>query len=162
MPSERRSIYRDADVCLSYISAIPDRLPILDALLADSASPNGSIEIFTSYITQAEVVYAQQERTNRALDPHIESQIDQLWGAGSAIKLIETHDSILRETRQLMRAAMVKGWRLRPMDAIHLATAKWRKVSEFHTYDKELLRYANDVGFPILAPYTQQPRLTIF
>ena len=45
------------------------------------------------------------------------------------------------------------------MDAIHLATAKWLGVDEFHTYDTGLHKYAANLGFKIIEPYTPQPRL---
>ena len=40
------------------------------------------------------------------------------------------------------------------MDAIHLATAKWLDVDEFHTYDKRLIKegLSAHLGFPIGNP----------
>ncbi len=42
MPEERRIIYWDACLFLDYIQGHPARIPILDALLEESASPKGS------------------------------------------------------------------------------------------------------------------------
>ena len=161
MPNGRRRIYWDADVWLSYINGMPDRLPVLDALLAESASPNGSIEIVTSVISQVEVAYAETERLKRALDPEVESRIDKLWADRQALRLVEYHEGIGREARQIIRTAVTKGWSLRSADSIHLASARWMQVSEFHTYELRLIKYSNDIGFPIVAPYTQQPRLGV-
>ena len=48
---------------------------------------------------------------------------------------------------------------LRANDAIHLATAKQMDVAEFHTYDGQLSRYEEVLGFPICEPRSDQPRI---
>lgn len=159
MTPDRKRIYWDADVWLSYINGIPDRLPKLDALLADSGSPNGSIRIFTSELSKVEVAYAKQEQDQRLLDPAVEDLIDKLWQDRNAIQIVEYFDAIGREARQYIRLSITRGWRLRSIDAIHLATAKHIETTEFQTYEERLLRYSNDVGFPIVHPYVVQPPL---
>lgn len=161
MPNQRQRIYWDADVWLSYVNEIPERLPTLDGLLADSASSNGTIELYTSALSQVEVAFGRMEQDKQALDPKIEEKIDKLWADRNAVKLVEYHDSIGIKARQFIRMATVKGWSLKPMDAIHLATAKWIKAVEFHTYDTRLIRYSNEFGLPIVNPYIQQPSLNI-
>jgi len=159
MPNPRDRIYWDAPVWLSYINGEPERLPVLDALLADSSSPKGSIEIYTSEISEVEVAFAKSEQDKKALDFDVEKQIDELWADRGVLKVVEYHHTIGIEARAIIRLAIEKGWQLKPMDAIHLATAKQCQVTEFHTYDKRLLKYSNDVGFPIVVPYISQPRL---
>lgn len=159
MPSQKRRIYWDTSVWLSYINGDVERLPTLDALLADSSSSNGTIELYTSTVSQVEVAFAKAEQDKKALDPTVEQEIDELWADRSALKLVELHETITREARQFIRLAMTRGWSLKPMDAIHLATAKFSQCGEFHTYDERLLKYTNDVGFPIVQPHTQQPKL---
>lgn len=159
MPSPRRHIYWDAPVWLSYINGDADRLPTLDALLANSSSSNGTIEIHTSTVSLVEVAFAKAEQDKKALDLTVEQQIDELWADRAALKLVELHEAITREARQIIRLAMTRGWSLKPIDAIHLATAKCSQCEEFHTYDAPLLKYSNDVGFPIVEPHTQQPKL---
>ena len=44
----RKSIYWDACVWLSYINEIPERMPTIDAILDDSANPDGDLHLFTS------------------------------------------------------------------------------------------------------------------
>lgn len=161
MPDARRLIYWDTPVWLSYIQGILSRLPILDALLADSASNAGSIRIVASVLSQVEVAFLEQERSARVLDPDVEANIDRLWADRHAVQLVEYHEAIGREARSLIRMAMTKGWSLKPMDAIHLGTAKWSRVSEFQTYDNKLLKYSNDVGFPIVEPHAEQGRFDI-
>ena len=63
-----------------------------------------------------------------------------------------------------MRDAITKGWSLKPLDAIHLATAQWLSsvgvtVDEVHTYDNSLVKYGPIVGFSIMEPYAPQPRM---
>lgn len=160
MPN-RQQIYWDSPVWLSYINGEADRLPILDAILAEAASANGSVEIYTSVISQVEVAFAKSEEYGKALDPEIEGQIDQLWADRDAVKLVEFYDDIGKDARQLMRNAITRGWKLKPMDAIHLATAKKRGVVEIHTYDEPLFKYADVLGIPIRLPHSMQSRMGI-
>ena len=162
MPSnQRQKIYWDACVWLSYINGITDRLPTLDALLADSASGNGSIEIYTSALSQVEVAFGKMEQDKHVLDPQVEERIDQLWADRDTVKIVEYHDGIGFEARQLMRFAVIQTWTLKPIDAIHLATGKFMKVSEFHTYDDKLEKFSETVGFMVTKPHTAKPRLLI-
>ena len=151
--SGRRRIYWDADVWLSYIEGIPDRLPTLDILLADSASNVGDITLVTSTVSQTEVAFAQIERQTQNPDSGIEARIDSLWTDTRAITLIEYHSVIASSARGLIRMGLHNGWSLKPLDAIHLATAQWFGVSEFHTYDSRLEKYSDHVGFPVVRPY---------
>jgi predicted nucleic acid-binding protein len=161
MPSQRHCLYWNADVWLAYVNGEADRLPILDALLADSASPKGNVELYTSVISEVEVAFGKQEQDKKALDPDIEEQIDHLWADRNAVKIVEYHEAIGKEARELMRLGITKGWSLKPLDAIHLATAKHIKCEEFHTYDDRLLKYSNEVGFPIVKPHTLQARFGV-
>ncbi len=162
MPDSSPDIYWDANLFLSYINEYPDRMPTLDALLENSAA--GSIKIYTSALTRVEVAFAASEQQRRALDVQEEEKIDGLWSDPDAIDLVEYHDDIGRQARSLIRDSITRGWSLKPLDAIHLATAQWLmrvgfSVSEFHTYDSTLERYGPIVGFKICQPYTPQPRM---
>ena len=161
MPTkERQKIYWESCCWLSYINGIEERYPILDALLADSTSNNGIITIYTSSLSQVEVAFGQIEQDNHALDPNIEEAIDQLWANRDTVKLIDYYEGIGKEARLLMRASISRGFKLRPFDAIHLATAKsMRTIEEFHTYDEKLFKYSDDVGFLITQPHTLKPKL---
>lgn len=156
------ALYWDANNFLSYINEIPERLPTLDALLDRAAA--GDAAIFTSAISYAEVAFGAVEQRQRALDPQTEQRIDQLWNDSKAVTVVEYHIDIGREARSLMRNAITLGQSLKPMDAIHLATALWLRqaeisVAEFHTYDHRLNGYATTVGFAICEPHTLQPNL---
>ena len=48
---------------------------------------------------------------------------------------------------------MPNEWSLKPMDAIHLATAQHLSVDAFHTYDGKLEKYQPGLGLKIEEPY---------
>lgn len=156
---ERRSpaplVYWDACNFLSYINRIPDRLPMLEALLAESRK--GAIRIITSTLSLVEVAFGAAEQTAQALTPEVEAQIEMLWNDRDTITLVEFHELIAREARTLIREGLPQKWRLKPADAIHLATAKRLRVSRFHTYEgTKLGRYESMIGCPISEPTTSQ------
>ena len=156
------NIYWDANPFLSYVNEYPARMPTLDALL-DSAS-RGGVKIYTSAISLVEVAFAASEQKRRSLDQDEEQKIDALWSAPDVIEVVEYHDGIGRQARSLIREGITKGWSLKPMDAIHLATAQWLvsvgfEVAEFHTYDRGLDKYGPSVRFMICEPYTAEPKM---
>ena len=155
----RKSIYWDACVWLSYINEIPERMPTIDAILDDSANPDGDLHVYTSAISQVEVAFATTEQQRGRLDPQVEERIDNLWEDRKAINLVEFHSIIATEARSIIRFAVTMKWALKPLDAIHISTAKWLEVAEMHTYDDRLHKFAEHVGFPITTPRTSQPKL---
>jgi len=67
---------------------------------------------------------------------------------------------VATRARNLIREGVPRGWSgLRANDAIHLATAKQMDVAEFHTFDGQLGRYQDVLGFPICEPRPDQPRI---
>ena len=164
MPDSRRVVYWDACCCLSYINEIADRLAILEALLGNSVRGSGDIRLYTSALSKVEVAFSVSEQQKQVLDVEAESRIENLWADPDALVTVEYHDVIGGIAKGLMRSAVTSGWSLKPLDAIHLATAQWLSelgltVDEFHTYDKRLLKWAPIVGFKIIRPYTPQPQL---
>ena len=60
--------------------------------------------------------------------------------------------------------SMLRGWSLRSIDAVHLATAAWLSevgvaIDEFHTYETGLVKFSALTNIPVREPYTQQPNL---
>jgi predicted nucleic acid-binding protein len=162
MADTARVVYWDACVWLSYVNQMPARMPILDALLHDSAV--GSIKLYSSELARVEVAFAATEQRGRALDQQMEQSIDGLWANPEAAVLVEHHSGISLAARTLMREAVTRGWSLKPLDAVHLATAQWLSgvgitVDEFHTYDHRLQRFESLVGCRITEPYTPHPRM---
>ena len=161
MPDRPEILYWDSCAFLSYVNEHLERTPTLDALLERSS--RGEVELYTSEISRVEVAFAASEQKRRKLSPEMEERIDSLWADSNAVVSVEYHGAIGQVARGLMREAITKGWSLKPLDAIHLATAQWLssvgiKVDEFQTYDN-LSRYASIVDFEICEPHTPQPRM---
>ena len=162
MPDTPTILYWDSCAFLSYVNEYPDRISTLESLLESSAS--GTIELYTSTISHVEVAFGASEQQRRRLDPKVEQQINSLWSDPKAVVSVEYHGRIGQIARDLMRHAVTRGWSLKPLDAIHLATAQWLcsvgiEIDEFHTYDTRLLKYAPLVDFSIRQPHTLQPRM---
>ena len=141
-------------------------MPVLDALLEIAADNRGATTLYTSELSRVEVSFASSEQKQRSLDEEIEQRIDSLWTDPGAVVLVEFHTGIAQTARTLIRHAITRGWNIKPPDAVHLATAQWLStvgltVDEFHTYDKELVKYGSIVGFRITEPYTPQPRMLL-
>jgi predicted nucleic acid-binding protein len=160
MPDAPRMIYWDACIFLDYIAGSAEWLPILDSLL-DQASRIGDIVIVTSTVSIVEVAFAKAERDGKALDDSVLAAIDALWADRSAVQLVEFDQLIAREARRLLRWSMEIERGLKPMDAIHLATASLMRVADCHTTDSRLQAWNNELGFPVRDPWTETPRLGI-
>ena len=156
MLSDLKTVYWDACVPLSYINGTADRIPHIEGLLQQSGK---DLQIITSIFTVTEVAFAKAEQDAKVLDATVEAKISTLWQVGAPIKLVEFYEVIAARARELMRAAIPRGWSLKPGDAIHLATADHLKVSEMHTYDEGLYRYKEltVTHFPICRPVATQP-----
>jgi predicted nucleic acid-binding protein len=158
MPNDSPSPYWDSSVFLAYINGEPARLPIIDSLLHEIEQEE-SRRIYTSTISRVEVAFAAIEADSAVLDAQTLAGIDALWDDRSVVEVVELHDEIALAARGLMRGAIARGWSLKPIDAVHLATASWLDVVEFHTYDSPLQKYKDLVDFQILEPYALQGRL---
>ena len=147
--------YWDANIFLSYINGVPDRLPIIDDYF--SRARKGECQIFTSTWSITEVAFEASEKGKRLLNPNVEKKIDALWNDRAVIKLVEVFPNLQREARRLMREVIPNGWSLKPVDALHLMTAKSDlvKATEFHTYD-DLRRYSQIIGIQIGPPTPKQ------
>lgn len=159
MPDTPRMIYWDSSVFLHYIEGSPEWLPTLDAVI-QNATQDERLAIVTSTVAITEVAFAKAEKSGRVIDPGVEAEIDALWNDRSAVQLVEFDQGIAREARRLVRRSVELARALRPMDAIHLATAVAMGVEDFHTTDGRLRRWT-DLGFPVRAPWTSQPRLPL-
>lgn len=153
--SDIKRFYWDANVFLTLINEEPvERVPILQAIFDDCDDQN--TEIYTSILSTVEVAWAESEKKGRLLETSIEEKIEKLWIPPSPIKLIEIHQFIAYDAKTLMRQAITKGWSLKPLDAIHLATAQRMELSEFHTYEPRLNKYSELTGIKICEPHTER------
>lgn len=159
MPNdELPRIYWDACVPLSYINEYADRVPHIEALMRQSGK---DFQLVTSVLSITEVAFAKAEQDKQLLDVATEERIASLWSVGSPIMLVEFYELIGRDAQQLMRAALPRGWSLKPFDAIHLATADRLHVKEFHTYDDRLEKFSEltKTKFKIVPPIAVAPLL---
>jgi predicted nucleic acid-binding protein len=157
MPSETGYIYFDACVFLEYLNNTPGRADVIADLLAQLE--RGKDKVLTSVLSRVEVAYIDEESRRGQLDPKVEARIEGLWSDSSVMEIVEVNTEITLLARQMLRAALQRGWKLKPLDAIHLATAKWSGACEFHTYDASLLKYDAVIGCKICEPYVAQSRL---
>lgn len=160
MPSDLPLTYWDACVPLSYVNGIPERVQHIEPLMHKSGK---EFQIVTSVLSITEVAFAATEQAKRVLDPDTEEKIAKLWRPGSPILIVDFYELIALRAQRLMRAAIIKGWSLKPADAIHLATADQLKVLEFHTYDNGLDKYSEltESKFPVIRPISPTPHLEL-
>lgn len=156
MPNKPQFVYWDSCVFLSYINGEPEHLPILDGFFSQVETNPAAPKIITSTISKVEVAYAASEQSPGSPSSEQEAKIDILWADTSVIELVEFNNEIANFARKLIREAMRQSFSLQGMDAIHLASAEWVGVGEFHTYDKKLFKYKNFVSFTICEPYVLQ------
>lgn len=149
--------YWDASVLLSYIEETPDRVDVIEELLEEADA--GKHQIFTSFITITEVAWGKAEKEGKALDPRVEERIDGLWHPDSPVRLVEVHQLVTLDARTLMRHAIEIGWGLKPLDALHLATAKRIGASAVHSYDSKWPRWSEQLSLPIGTPTVSQVSL---
>lgn len=149
--SEPRFLYWDTDVFLSYLNEHPDRISTLQTIL-DNILKDKQCLIVTSTISKVEVAWVAHEKLDRVLNPNEESRIDALWNDSSVVDFVEFHDDIAIIARDIMRTGMIKGWKLRTNDAIHLASAQWVQCYEINTYDDKWSKYNEIVGIDIKEP----------
>lgn len=157
MPDPARRYYWDSNVFLSYINKIPERISAIEAMLDEAEQ--GKIEIVTSTVTITEVAFAATEKLGHALDAATEDALSALWEP--PIRLIEFHRLVAEDARSLIRAAIEKGESLKPMDAIHLATAVRSRAAEVQTYDEQLRGRATTLGLLASEPTALQQRLDL-
>ena len=96
----------------------------------------------------------------RALDPEIQKEIENLWTPGSPVNLVEISVLVVEDARQIMRAAIPEGTKVpKPMDAIHVSTAIRMGADVFHTYDGPLRKIAGRLGLTATEPSATSPLL---
>lgn len=161
MAKTSRNFYWDSNVFLSFINEDPNRISTISDLWDEIVSSNTD-RIITSTFSIVEVAFASAEILGEPVEKAIEEKIDLLWG-DPTILLVESPEIVMRIARTLVRDARSQRYRLKPYDAVQLATAMWINnngypISEFHTYDN-LERYSELTELRICEPNVLQPSL---
>lgn len=157
MAGDLPKIYWDADVFLSYVNELPERLAHIEWHLERSGS---EFQLVTSTLSIAEVTFAEMDKSNNRVSAETLERIDSLWLADdSPVILAEVYTDIVIAARDLARSVIPLGWTMKGADAIHMATAKQLGVAEIHTYSTDWPRNAATLGIKITQPIAQTPKL---
>jgi predicted nucleic acid-binding protein len=159
MPSsEPEPVYWDSDVLLAYVNGEDGRVENIRALLNDA--DRGLVQILTSTLSVTEVAFAAHEKAGGALDAEADENIRQLWLPPSPINLVEFHFRLAERSRDMIRIAVTNGWRLKPPDAIHLATAESVGAVKLHTYNlRDFERWGGVLGMSVEEPISAKPQM---
>ena len=131
--------------------------PHLDALLEQSGK---DIRIHTSTISIVEVAFGKAEQDKKVIDAETEKKINRLWLPGFPLLVLSSFTPIIaQQAKTIMRYAISQGWKLKPMDAIHMATARSIQAKEIHTYEPAWDKYSDHIGITIGRPIAAQPKL---
>lgn len=158
MPKVRYT-YCDSCVFLAYFNGETNRVDTLDQLF-DEVTSETSQKLVTSAFSIIEVAHLASEKRRGKLDPIVEQTLDNFWQNSALLEMVDFHELLARNARQLMRQALDMGYSLKGPDALHLVSAQAVGATEFFTYDDKLLeRYSDIIGATVCQPYVNQPRL---
>lgn len=159
MSRVKKAIYWDSCIFLALINDEPERAEII-AQLWDNVAADDELIIITSSSSIVEVAYSVVERRQGQPDEAVERYLDELWSSPD-LRFVEPHRVIMGQARQLMRQSLHQNRSLKPMDAIHLATAMNMNqhglaIEAFNTYDDRLRQYELLTGLQITEPSAGQ------
>lgn len=155
-PAKTTLVYWDACLFIDLLNKTAGRIEVLEKLWAELHEKSRAVVAVTSLVTIAEVVRTEVEKSQGKLDPAILSRINAFWAPESPVERVEVFQRLVEEARELQRQSVEWNKKLRPMDAIHFATAQRRNCRRFLTYDKELLALDGKFPFSVQAPRTDQ------
>ena len=136
--ANRTRVYWDACTWVAYINqekeivlpdgGVEDRFAMCCDILKNAQ--DGRLEIATSTFTLAEVCKLREVR---------ESPLDNLSGfvERSYILMIPLDMAVARRAQSIQTSGLYK---VKPPDAVHLASAQRASVSSLHTFDKRILK----------------------
>ena len=136
--------YWDSNAFLGYLKGEEDKYDDCESVL--EAADQGRIIIVTSALTLAEVLY-----TRKLILPEADKiKIDNFFKS--------VFISVRNVTRKIAEDARNVVWqyKVRPKDAVHIATALQHRIPVFNTFDNALLRKDGQIGQPPLT--IQKPR----
>jgi predicted nucleic acid-binding protein len=149
-------IYCDSSVFLAYLNAEIGRIENVEPLFEHIRQDQNQL-IITSVLSIVEVSRASREKMMKiSRNPQqvnaILQEIDTLWQEKSLLKLIDISESVAYQAREFTRKGEALGYRLKNIDALHLASAKIIEAKEFLTYDGDFTKMAEITGLTIKFP----------
>lgn len=146
---ERQIVYWDSNAFLGLLNGEQDKAPSCENVW--KAGEDGLLVIVTSTLTVAEVIYAKGAPK---LDATKRPLVNNFFRANHIVQ-----KPLTRSIAELARD-VVWDSNVRPRDAIHIATAAYYKINEFHTFDGPLLesKLVTVAGFRALIQKPYAPR----
>lgn len=157
MSGDPERVYFDACVFLSLINANADRVPMIEKLVQECKENDR--QIITSALSITEVAFAAAEQQAGSLDPAQLAKIDAFWAPESPYLLVELHQLVAQDARDLVRETVGPGHTLKAADAIHLASALRARATHFYTYDEKLLNLQHGHPIKIVKPALRTAQL---
>lgn len=156
MPERVKKVCWDSCAFLSYIEGTKGRIKCLREVFQEAV--NKEIELCASSICITEVAFTAAERAG-GLSEKTERVINKLWSPGSPIRVIDYSQLVARKAQKLLRHTLKSKLKLKPLDAIHIATAMQSHATELHTYDENLYPWSECSGVKIMKPKAFQQML---
>jgi len=142
----RKIVYWDSNAFLGLLNGEEDKVRLCDDVWV--AGERGLLAVVTSTLTVAEVIYAKGASK---LDPAKRPLVNAFFRAAHIVQ-----KPLTRIIAELARDVVWDSG-VRPKDAVHIATAAYFKIEEFHTFDRPLLESkiitVNGFSVSIQAPY---------
>lgn len=140
MPGPRR--LWDSNVVLGFLAGSEEVREACTLIIEQARQ--GNLEIVVSTLAQAEVAYLQ------GVEPaETEARIREFFGRAYVIPAA-FDIPVATVARTLIRLEWQQGRRLKPPDAVHLATAQQWKIPVLETTDGDLLRLDGLYGTPVI------------
>lgn len=148
---ERR--YWDSDCFLAWLRNEPERADKCGKVFA--LAERGKVEIVTSALTIAEVLHL---RPADAIPEERRASVEEIFD--------RPYIRTMTLTRRLAEQARELVWkhRIRPKDAVHVASALAAKATILNTFDRQLIGKSERVGDPPLViepPEVDEPELDL-
>lgn len=158
-----RLVYLDSNVIIAFLGQEPERYATIVDFFEETIASKGATQILTSVIALAEVSFLTEERDPKSFQPDTARIIEDFWRDESLLSIVELNQEIAIAAQRVQRLARSEARKpMKPMDALHLATAKWVGAHEFFTYNrKDFQKFDTWAQLKVLEPYVNQPRLGV-
>lgn len=128
--AEKTKVYWDACIWFALIKREPGRYERAEHVI--SLAIAGQVEIWTSSLTLAEVFRKQCGGEATGLPADKDKEFEDFVAQDFIIEVQLDHQVGVAARRLLREHQPLK----KPQDAVHLASATWNNLDEFHTFDQ--------------------------